>query len=141
MRRFTSWRCKHISKFNNEKIFAEILPNGRSFFPDLRVRESVFYWREDPSKIQQERKSGKIVEGGDYSCQWLHGGYQYRCDHFQVNVSKLRRPLDLEQPPDSRERTGASVRLLTCEGQIGDWELFCVILIPVAPCFSASILH
>ena len=27
--------------------------------PDLRVGESVFYWREDPSKIQQGRKSGK----------------------------------------------------------------------------------
>ena len=39
---------------------------------------------------------------------------------FQVNVSKIRRPLDtvdLEEPPDSRERAGALVSLLSCEGQ------------------------
>ena len=45
--------------------------------------------------------------------------------------------MDLEQPPDSCERTGASVLWLTCEGQIDVWELFCVNLIPDAPCFSA----
>ena len=47
--------------------------------------------------------------------------------NFQVNVSKLRRPLDtvdLEKLPDSRERTGAPVLLLCCEGQIDVWELF-----------------
>ena len=46
---------------------------------------------------------------------------------FQVSVSKLRRPLgtvDLEEPPDSCERTGALVLWLSCEGQIDVWELF-----------------
>ena len=46
---------------------------------------------------------------------------------FQVRVSKLRRPLgtlDLEQPPDSRERTGAPVLWLSCEGQIDVWVMF-----------------
>ena len=46
---------------------------------------------------------------------------------FQVNASKLRRPLDtvdLEELPDSRERTGAPVLWLSCEGQIDVWELF-----------------
>ena len=27
--------------------------------PDLRVGESVFYWKDDPNKIQQGRKSGR----------------------------------------------------------------------------------
>ena len=45
---------------------------------------------------------------------------------LQVNVSKLRRPLDtvdLEEPPDSCERTGAPVIWLSCEGQTDVWEL------------------
>ena len=46
---------------------------------------------------------------------------------FQVHVSKLRRPLDtpdLEQPPDSRERTGAPALWLSCEGEIDVWVTF-----------------
>ena len=46
---------------------------------------------------------------------------------FQANVSKLRRLLgtvDLEELPDSREREGAPVLWLPCEGQIDVWELF-----------------
>ena len=30
--------------------------------PDLRARENVFYWQEDPSKIHQGRKSGKWLK-------------------------------------------------------------------------------
>ena len=40
---------------------------------------------------------------------------------FQANISKLRRPLDtvdLEELRDSRERAGAPVLWLSCEGQI-----------------------
>ena len=39
---------------------------------------------------------------------------------FQANISELRRPLDtvdLEELPDSRERAGAPVLWLSCEGQ------------------------
>ena len=45
---------------------------------------------------------------------------------FQANISKLRRPLytvDLEELPDSRERTGAPVLWLSCEGQADVWEM------------------
>ena len=45
----------------------------------------------------------------------------------QVKVSMLKRLLDtvdLEELPDSRERTGALVLWLSCEGQIDVWELF-----------------
>ena len=50
----------------------------------------------------------------------------------QANVSELRRRLDsvcLEELPDSRERTGAPVLWLSCEGQIDVRELFLKILI------------
>ena len=46
---------------------------------------------------------------------------------YQVNVSKLRRPVDtvdLEELPDSRERTRAPVLWLSFEGQMDVWELF-----------------
>ena len=46
---------------------------------------------------------------------------------FQKNVTKLSIPLktvDLEEPPDSCDRTGAPVLWLSCEGQIDVWELF-----------------
>ena len=56
-----------------------------------------------------------MVEGGNHCCQGL------------ANVSKLRRLLgtvDLEELPDSRERAGAPVLWLSCEGRIDVWELF-----------------
>ena len=46
---------------------------------------------------------------------------------FQVNASKLRSPLDtvdLEELPDSCERTGTRVLCLSCGGQTDVWELF-----------------
>ena len=46
---------------------------------------------------------------------------------FQINASKLRRPLDtadLKELPDSRERSGAPVLWLSCEVQTDVWELF-----------------
>ena len=46
---------------------------------------------------------------------------------FQVNASKLRRPVntvDLEELPQSRERTGAPVLWLSVEVQMDVWELF-----------------
>ena len=45
----------------------------------------------------------------------------------QANISKLRRLLDtvaLEELPDWRERTGALVLRLSCEGQADVWEMF-----------------
>ena len=58
--------------------------------------------------------------GGNQCCQRLHGGSLLRLrPFFQASVSRLRRPLDtedLEELPDSRERTGAPVLWLSCEG-------------------------
>ena len=63
----------HLEIQQREDIRRDLTERVKFVFPDLRVGESVCYWQEDPSKTQQ---------GGDYSCQRLHGGYQYWCDHF-----------------------------------------------------------
>ena len=58
----------HLEIQQREDIRRDLAERVKFVLPDLRVGESVFYWQEDPSKIQQGRKSGKIFEGGDYSC-------------------------------------------------------------------------
>ena len=72
--------------------------------PDLRARESVFYWQEDPSEIQQGGKSSKwlkvaiIAIKGPVAVIITLG-----CLIFQTITSKFRRPLDtvdLEELPD-----------------------------------------
>ena len=90
--------------------------------PDLRVGESVTHWQEDPSKTLQD---GSLEDG--WGLKFLlskapsMGVTSTGASIYQVNVSKLRRPLDTvdsEELPDSRERTGAPVLWLSCEGQI-----------------------
>ena len=95
--------------------------------PDLRVGESVSHWQEDPSKIQQGRKSGKRLKVEIIAVKGSMVVISTGASIFQVNVSKLRRPVntvDLEELPDSRERTGAPVLWLSFEGQMDVWELF-----------------
>ena len=80
--------------------------------PDLREREQVFYWEDDPSKIQQGRKSGKWLKVTIIAVNGPMVVISTGASIFQVNTSKLRRPsdtVDLEELPDSRERTGAPV--------------------------------
>ena len=89
--------------------------------------ESVFYWQEDPSKIQQGRKSGKWLKVEILAVKGTMVVINTGASIFQVNASKLRRPLgtvDLEESPYSLERTGALVLWLSCEGQIDVFELF-----------------
>ena len=87
-----------------------------------RERES-FYWQEDSSKIQQGRKSGKWLKVEIIVVKGPMAVISIGASILQVN-----RPLDtvdLEEPPDSRERTGAPVLWLSCASQIDVWELFC----------------
>ena len=94
------------------------LAEGMKFVPpDLRVGEQVFYWQEDPSKIQQRRKSGKWLKVESIVVMVV---INTGTSIFQVSASRLRRPLDtvnLEEPPDSCERTGAPLLWLYCKGQ------------------------
>ena len=95
--------------------------------PDTRAGEQVFYGQEDPSKIQQGRTSGKWLKVEIIAVKGPMVVVNTGTSIFQTNTSRLRRPLDtvdLEEPPDSCERTGAHVLWLSCEGQIDVWELF-----------------
>ena len=104
--------------------------------PDLRVGESVFYWQEDPSKSLQGRKSGKWLKVEIRAVKGPVAVISSGATIFRAKVSKARRPLDtldLEELPDSRERTGAPVLWLSCEGQIDVWELFSEFLFDCYP--------
>ena len=99
----------------------------RSLFLPIFEWESVFYWQEDPNKIQQGRKSGKWLQVEITAVKGPKIVISAGASIFQVSASKLRRPLDtvdLEELPDSRERTGSPVLWLPCEGQTDVWELF-----------------
>ena len=117
----------HLEVQQREDIRRDLAERMKFVPPDLRVGESGFYWQEDPSKIQQGRKSGKWLKVTTIAVKGPMVVISTGASIFQVNASKLRRPLDtvdLEELPDSRERTGAPVLWLSCEGQIDVWELF-----------------
>ena len=102
---------------------------GRMKFvrPDLRAGDHVFYWQEDPSKIQQGRKSGIWLKVEIIAVKGSMAVVNTGTTTLQANMSKLRRPLDtldLEEIPDSREREGAPVLWLSCESQFDVWEMF-----------------
>ena len=59
--------------------------------PDLRVGESVFYWQEDTSKIQQGRKSGKRLKVEIIAVKGSMVVISAGASISQVSASKLRR--------------------------------------------------
>ena len=102
---------------------------GRMKFvpPDLRVGESVFYCKKIRATFS---KDGRLENGLKVEILAVKGPMvviSTGASIFQVNETKERRHLDtvdLEELPDSRERTGAPVLWLSCEGQMDVWELF-----------------
>ena len=52
----------HLEVQQREDIHYDLAERMKFVLPDLRVGESVFCWQEDPSKIQQGRKSGKWLK-------------------------------------------------------------------------------
>ena len=87
----------------------------------------MFYGQGDPSKIQQGRTSRKWLKVEIIAVYGTMVVVNTGTSFLQTNTSKLSRPLDtvdLEEPPDSCERTGAPVSWLSCEGQIDVWERF-----------------
>ena len=56
--------------------------------PDLRMRESVFYWQEDPNKIQQGRKSGRRLKVEILVVEGFMAVISLGASIFQVNASK-----------------------------------------------------
>ena len=49
----------HLEVQQREDFRRDLAERMKFVPPDLRAGEYVFYWQEDPSKIQQGRKSGK----------------------------------------------------------------------------------
>ena len=87
----------------------------------------MFHWQEIPSKIQQGRTSGKRLKVEIIAVKGPMVVSNTGTSIFQLNARRLRRPLDtmdLEEPPDSCERTEAPVLWLSCAGQIDVWEPF-----------------
>ena len=86
----------------------------------------MFYWQEDPSTIQEGRTSGKwlkveiIAVKGPMVVINTGAFISGKCKQVKGDLWTL----DLEEHPDSRERAGAPVLWLSCEGQIDVWELF-----------------
>ena len=85
----------------------------------------MFHWQDDPSKIQQGRKSGKWLKVEILAVKGPMAVVSTEATIHQLK-SELRRlyyTVDLEELPDSRERTGAPVLWHSCEGQMDVWEM------------------
>ena len=117
----------HLEVQQREDIRRDLAERMKFVPPDLRAREHVFYWQEDPSKIQQGRKSGKWLKVEIIAVKGSMAVVNPGATTVHANISKQKRPLDtvdLEELPDSRERARAPVLWLSCEGQIDVWEMF-----------------
>ena len=57
----------HLEVQQREDIRRDLDERMKFVPPDLRARENVFYWQEDPSNIQHGRKSGRWLKVG-YFC-------------------------------------------------------------------------
>ena len=76
MRKFKQLAIKtHLEVQQRESIRRDLAERMKFVHPDLRVGEQVSYWQEDPSKIQQGRKSGKRLKVSIIAVG-LHGCYQ-----------------------------------------------------------------
>ena len=102
----------HLEVQQREVIRRDLAERMKFVPPDLQAGESVFYWQEDPSKIQQGRKSGKWFKVEFIAVKRSMAVISTGASIVLLNVCKLRKPsgnVDLEELPDSRERTGARV--------------------------------
>ena len=84
----------HLKVRQRDDIRRDITERMKFVPPDLRVGEQVFYWQEDPSKIQQGRKSGKWLKAEIIAVKSPMLVINVGASIFQVNAIKLRRHLD-----------------------------------------------
>ena len=122
----------HLEVQQREDIRRDLAEGMKFVPPGLSVGEQMFYWQEDLSKIQQGQQSGKWLKVEIIAVKGPMVVISTGASMFQVNESKLKRPLntvDLEESPDPRERTRAPVLWHSCEGQIDVWALFQTILV------------
>ena len=117
----------HLEVQQREDIRRDLSERMKFVPPDLRAGENVFYWQDDPSNIQQGRKSGNWSKVASIAIKGSVAVIHTGSTIFSAKKRNIRRPLDtvdLEELPDSRERTGAPVQWLSCEGQADVWETF-----------------
>ena len=81
----------HLEVQQREDIRRDLAERMKFVPPDLRTREHVFYWQEDPSKIQQRRKSGRWLKVEILAVKGHMVAISAGASIFLVNVSKLRR--------------------------------------------------
>ena len=81
----------HLEVQQREDIRRDLAERMQFVPPDLRVGERVFYWQEDPSIIQQGRKSGRWLKVGDSCCQRSYGSYQYWCVYFSSYCKQTKK--------------------------------------------------
>ena len=87
----------------------------------LRPGEKVFYWQEDPSKLQQGRNPGKWLKVDIIVVKGPMVAIIIGSTMFQSNISKVRQPLEtvyLEDNSDKRDREGTPVLWLAKQGQV-----------------------
>ena len=82
----------HLEVQQRENIRRDLAERMKFVPPDLRAGEHVFYWQEDPSKIQQGRKCGKWLKVEIIAVKGPVAVISTGATIFQA--SKRRRPLD-----------------------------------------------
>ena len=86
-------RKTHLEGQQRETIPRNVAERTKFVPPDLRIRESVFYWQEDRNKIQQGRKSGRWLKVEILAVKGPMVVISTGASIFQVNAGKLRGPL------------------------------------------------
>ena len=84
----------HLKVQQREDIRRDLAERMKFVPPDLRARDTVFCWQEDPTKIQQGRKSGKCLKVEIIAVKGPMAVVNTGATIFRANISKLRRPLD-----------------------------------------------
>ena len=85
----------HLEIQQREDIRRDLAERTRFVPPDLRLGEKVFCWQENPSKIQQGRKSGNWLKMEILALKGPMVVIRTGTSIFQLNSSKLRRPSDI----------------------------------------------
>ena len=81
----------HLEVQHREDIRRDLAEGMKFGPPKLRVREQMFYWHDDPSKIQPGRKSGKWLEVEIIAVKGPMFVISTGTSIFQVNASKPRK--------------------------------------------------
>ena len=84
----------HLEVQQREDIRRDLAEKMKFVPPDLRVGEQVFYWQDDPNKIQQGRNLGKWLMVEIIAVNGPMVVISIGATISQVNASKLRRPSD-----------------------------------------------